>query len=171
MSVQHEDLAVYFGADNLVRADAAPLTGMALPPDAVRVLTEVGLPRKIEDESFTVEPPHLVEVVGSPGTFLRFGRCSGSFFAMSLATGKVWAVSLYPGDPDPGFVNSSLEAFVECLLRFTILWEQMPEVRSQPGESERWADLIEQELRAVDPPCVEPDAFYGEVVEEVLMGI
>ncbi|GAA1404186.1 SUKH-4 family immunity protein [Catellatospora coxensis] len=171
MSVRYEDLAGYFGVDNLVRADAAALSGMTLPPDAVRVLTEVGLPRAIEDESFTAEPPQPVQVVGSPDAFLRFGRCSGSFFAMSPATGEVWAVSLYPGDTHPGFVNSSLDAFVECLLRFTTLWEQMPDVRSLPGESERWADLIEQELRAVDPPCVEPDAFYGEVIEEVLMGI
>src|SRR5215472_10560144 len=100
------DLADVFGAENVVRLAASAVAGLDLGADAVRVLTEVGLPR-IPYGSFNPEPP------ARDAGRVHFARTAIGYFWLDLTDGD-GEVRLSPkaANAAPLYVASTLEAFV-----------------------------------------------------------
>jgi hypothetical protein len=158
MPVRYIDLADVFGAENVVRVAAADLAGLDLPPEAVRVLTEVGLPRKISDGAFIAEP--LVRV----GQRVQFGRTFIGFFWLDVTNGEI-RISPAEGRHEPALAASTMETFVECHTRLEILGRNKPHDYSR--DPQRWANFVEDELRQVDPRSVEPGAYFSFIVDNI----
>ncbi len=96
-----------------------------LPPEVVRFVEEVGLPRAVPAFDFHLLPPDDWKVValgganrdGGLGEFVVLcHRRADIALGIDLATGRVFTVDLR-GEEPPAFVNSSLPLYVRSLVR------------------------------------------------------
>jgi len=126
--ITHEQLVETFGEDEVLLAPAELLEDRVTDPEALRVLTEVGLPDSLFEtlsfEDFTDGPPRTLA-----GTFLSTADgmpervrdylivangVGGGVACLDGADGRVYWFR--PGDTEPyGLLNSSLGQFVEVV--------------------------------------------------------
>lgn len=105
-------------------------------------------------------PFHRIAVDPATGTVV-------DVLAKERALGNVNIQRL--SQPTPGFVNSSLEAFVECvrvaIARFPY-YSRAAELEERDGVAKDLVRLLEP----VDPPALEPDRFWSTFTDDVANG-
>ena len=171
---RYVDLVDVFGEANVVRAAPGELEKLGLPPDAVRTLTEVGLPRQIGRAKFIAVPPdfvpaEVVEAAGLAGRFCQFGLDAGTHLCIDLDNGQVWSLPKL-GAPFPAaFVNSTLGQFVECQIRLYILESsEPPGYREDHDVNRAFAEFVAAQMRAIDDLALDhPRSVWPEILEEI----
>jgi len=166
--ITHEDLIRLWGEPNVVCADPGTLATMELSPEANWILTNVGLPRRIE-RLFAAAAPTTLEIPGWPGRYCRIGteplEWSKAEFFVEIESGEV--VYLLPTDKGQDrFVNSSLALFVESLYLEAV--ERARWSSSDEDEITRLARGLRERLQRLDPRAFEdPDNYWAVIFEDV----
>jgi hypothetical protein len=151
-----------------------------------------GLPEPLPNELFTTGVPETgpkyrrdtrlrVLTYHEAGPLVGFGL-SGPFYRIAIdpATGAVvdvLAKERAPGNvniqrlsqPTPGFVNSSLATFVECV-RVAIARFPYYSRAAELEERNEVAKVLVRLLQPVDPPALEPDRFWSTFADDVAIG-
>jgi hypothetical protein len=168
MVITREDLSRLWGESNVVRADPGTLTTMGLPPEANRILTDVGLPRHVE-RVFAAAAPTTLERPGWPRRYCRIGTepldwSKAEFFVEIDSNEVLYLVPTREGQDR--FVNSSLALFVESLYLDAV--ERARWSSSDEDEIIRLARGLRQRLERLDPRAFEdPDNYWAVVFEDV----
>jgi len=153
-----------------------PKSGV-LPAELPAELFTTGVPTM--GPKFRREPQLLVADAPVSGTVVCFG-ISSLFYrvGIELATGHVVDVlspDLLRGPnrpsvlPLPGFVNSSLPQFVECV-RLAISAFPYYSRGADLSEREAVASRVAELLRPVDPPALELDQFWSTFIDDLVIG-
>jgi len=139
----------------------------------------IGLPKEVEPLPFTPQEPTvradsprgLVYVFGNDfGIPYVPGAVRGASYCVDGGTGEVWEIRHYPARPAT-FISSALESFVECLLRFEILWQRIPEeFTTDDAVAGTWGTFLEEELRKVDTRTVAKDNYFSYIVRDIKNG-
>ncbi|MFH8572771.1 SUKH-4 family immunity protein [Streptomyces sp. NPDC017993] len=175
-----------FGEGALTRRDAEELQDGPLPPDALGVLTQAGLPARFApffrlpaEEPAAVELPRLAELRGEPLKphlkesydeygYVRIGDDCGREICVEPGTGKVWAVELRSGWAS--FVNSDLGSFARSLALLQSRWEGRRQL-SPIGAAQDTA-RFQRELASLDPQSLGgPNRWWSMVVEQMWDGL
>ncbi len=166
--VSHDDLVRLWGEANVVRADASVHDTVTLPPDAIEVVTEIGLPRYVEP-LFEIADLRMVVAPGRGGQFCQVGSDFGTELCISAETGEVVSLST-SGEYCDRFVNTNLALFVEFLVLVS-------------GERARFLDLGDEEidqviivldkrLRLLDERAFSnPDNWWAVILEQMRDGL
>lgn len=174
------------------RIEEAPLA----PPDR-ELLSKVGLPRRWSMNGFY----GVIQVDDSPGRLLErlgevchvgdappewadhlilatFGAVddeSPNYITLSAATGSVWFIQVE--ERAKTFVNSSLRAYAECLLRLRgykwSLQNVVEETLTKDGgfderRTKKVPETHRNALRTIDPACMEPSVFWPQAIDAEL---
>jgi hypothetical protein len=128
-------------------------------------LTRQGVPKEIFEGYRAAEA--ITHVVLNQKSLLRFGRVQlYSSMCMDVATGSI--VELAP-DSTSGFVNSSLEKFIETakavIARFPFYGENDPE-----EVTDRAVKDVTDAIRSVEERAFERDGFWATLVADIQMG-
>ncbi|MEO3830355.1 SUKH-4 family immunity protein [Actinomadura sp. B10D3] len=185
--ITHEQLVETFGEDEVLLAPAELLEDQVTDPEALRVLTEVGLPDSLFEtlsfEDFTDGPPRtLAETFfstadGMPERVRDYlivaNGPGGGVACLDGADGRVYWFR--PGDTEPyGLLNSSLGQFVEVVnaLYPEIAWRVIylpPDASEervaaiQRGIEETMEGMVE-EVRELDPAAFDSPLLIWQVI-------
>ena len=149
-----DELVRLWGRDGVQRVERSPIHG-SLPPDAIEVLRNIGVPRSVPDLSFSLKEPRSWEIVDLGGLNVQAGleaywpmyEEKGTAIGMDVATGEIYSVDVLGRSP-PGFINSSLRQLVQFLAVSRARFEHR-EAHGTTG----WTDDDQQmvdELRSID---------------------
>src|SRR5215510_10708398 len=132
---------------------------------AANELTRQGVPKEIFEGYRAAEA--ITHVILNQKNLLRFGRVQlYSSMCMDVATESI--VDLAP-DSTTGFVNSSLEKFIETakavIARFPFYGENDPD-----EVTDRAAQDVADAIRSVEGRAFEPDGFWATLVADIQMG-
>ena len=128
-------------------------------------LTRQGVPKEIFEGYRAAEA--ITHVFLNQKSLLRFGRVQlYSSMCMDVAAGSI--VELAP-DSTTGFVNSSLEKFIETakavIARFPFYGENDPE-----EVTDRAVKDVTDAIRSVEERASERDGFWATLVADIQMG-
>ena len=151
----------------------------ALPGPLPRELFTTGVPetgpkyrRDIQLRVLTYDAIGPLVAFGLSGPFHRIAidPASGTVvdvLAKERAPGNINIQRL--SQPPPGFVNSSLKAFVECI-RVAIVRFPYYSREAELEERRQVAKELMRLLQPVDPPALEPDCFWSTFADDVENG-
>ncbi|MFI6514810.1 SUKH-4 family immunity protein [Spirillospora sp. NPDC050679] len=167
--------AAHFGPRGLRRLTPDETRDLPLPEDAVRALTEIGLPVQAGPYFTAAVPGEPLPLAGyaalkglagnGPADAGRF-RLGGDHGAEICATPQGVEAVFVAVDADPTPVNSSVPAFLACLLA---LDEHLPIMRT-PGDRDPAAvyrSLREALLEIDGPALADDEAWWPMVLEQV----
>lgn len=164
--ISHDDLARLWGEASVVCP--VDVQAVALPADAVAVLTEVGLPRQV-DPLFKIEDMAVRNVPGREGLYCRVGSDFGTDLCVSADTGEVESFSL-TGEYPTRFVNTSLALFVEFLFLVSAERKRFPDLGDD--EIDQLIAALEDRLRQLDGRALaDRDNWWAVIVEQLQDGL
>jgi hypothetical protein len=180
----HAELVQVFGADGVVTLDRADVASHGVRPEVVDVLCSVGIPVTADYfftmevdgpyEAFTMvaaetqDGPARFLILGKGGDGDRIAHADQIRYAVELESGNVFMLALEDGEltSHAETINTTLDAFVECLYRIELRRQEM--AGSSAEEARPYTEKLVAELTARDERALAPDAFWGGVFEALL---
>lgn len=180
--VTRAELLEGWAAEEIVTVAQELLAGSDVPDQGRRFLSEVGLPRAFP-YYFTTVADHFqdpaVDVADGQSLIglhpwrdielLRLGSNYGQYVCVEAGSGNVVQVPQEVSaatTPGPGFVNSSVEAFVAFLLRVRLRQLAGGLDELSDDELEARSQVFLAALRELDPAALADEESYWSVVVE-----
>jgi hypothetical protein len=161
--------------------------GHMLPIEALRFLTDYGLPKVVIFEgtaTFEIHSTPLANDLCPYNMLIRWGDCydadrdrawgqqfviadedfcnGSACYCVHASTGVVTRIDCGITRPE-SFVNSSVALFGDALLAAAHWSSQMPVVGARPGQDSLW--VLGERLRSVDPIAFEePSSFWPSLI-------
>ena len=176
--ISHEDLARWWGKENLCRLSAEALDAIDLPERAKAALSEMGLPCNaaplfVADLGWHGGVPTMIEAPSRRGRWYRIGwdtdPAIGPAIGVEAESGEVLSISP-DGQYQDRFVNSSLDAFITFLYLVSRARATFPNRSDEVVDAETAS--LEHELRRLDPKALaHPDNWWSAILEQMKDGL
>jgi|tagenome__1003787_1003787.scaffolds.fasta_scaffold20371733_2 hypothetical protein len=152
----------------LVTASRDDLGMSDLPEDAIRVLSDVGVPRRV-DPIFESTDVRSITSARDGRTLWQFGSDGETALAIDPRSGEVLSTSPKLAHPDR-HANDGVAAFVDCLLEVSETRDGLVGVRDE--EAHAVVVALSERLRRLDASALaQPDNWWATIVEQLNDGL